>query len=143
MKNDWDRLAEHVHPTVFIANVNCSDEEKLCEQSGIGGYPTIRIYRNGGLAVEDYQGARVFDDLWEFVDRNLALKCKVTESLTTCSEKSLNYLTKLQARDEAAIVKEVTRLSTMLTSKSVSLELRGWVGERLLILQQLVPDADS
>lgn len=41
MKPDWDKLAEESHSSVFIADVNCSNEDKLCQDNGVN----VRIIR--------------------------------------------------------------------------------------------------
>jgi hypothetical protein len=33
MKPDWDKLADEAHPSVFIADVNCSDEADLVKKT--------------------------------------------------------------------------------------------------------------
>ena len=139
MKPDWDRLAEQAHPSVFIADVNCSSEGELCDQVGVGGYPTIKVYRNddsGKLVVEDYQGGRGFDDLMEFVETNLAVKCKVHDASNTCSPKAQDYVSKWKSRDKAKIEKERERLHGM-SKNAMAPDLKGWLRERLEILAQL------
>jgi thiol-disulfide isomerase/thioredoxin len=49
MKPDWDRLAESVHDSVFIADVNCSDEDDLCRENDVSGYPTIMVSKDSLL----------------------------------------------------------------------------------------------
>lgn len=133
MKPDWDKLADEAHQSVFIADVNCSDEEELCTKSGVQGYPTIKVYKDG--KVEDYRGGRGFEELFDFVDSNLASKCDVKQK-ETCSEKAIAYVDKWTAKDAAAIEKEIGRLKGMV-GKSMTQDLKIWLRERLTILEQL------
>lgn len=111
MKPDWDRLAEESHSSVFIADVNCSEEEDLCNENGVSGYPTIKVYKNG--EEEKYSGARTFDHLMAYVDVELASKCDIDDIEKTCDEKSREYINKWKAKDADAITKEFQRLLNM------------------------------
>jgi len=136
MKPAWDELAENVDTSVFIADVNCSDEEDLCQEVGVQGYPTIKVYQDG--EVTDYQGGRSFEDLFEYVDSNLATKCKIDNTAEGCSEKAVKYIGKWKAKDATDVVKEITRLEGMV-GKSMTSDLKGWLRERMNILKQLAP----
>ncbi len=63
MKPDWDRLAEESHPSVFVADVNCGDEEDLCQEVGVQGYPTVKVFRDG--VSSEFKGARTADSIVE------------------------------------------------------------------------------
>lgn len=134
MKPAWDAAAASAHESVFIADVNCSDQEKLCTEVGVQGYPTIKVYKDG--AVTDYQGGRSLEDLTEYVGKELAVKCDIGNLAETCSEKATPYAAKWKVKDAAAIEKEISRLSGM-AGKSMTGELKGWFQERLAILKQL------
>lgn len=134
MKPDWDKLAEEAHSSVFIADINCSDQEELCQKAGVQGYPTIKVYKGDG-SVDDYQGPRSFDGLMEFVDENLAVKCDIASVEATCSDKAPAYVAKWKAKADD-VENEIARLSGML-DKSMTPDLKTWLRERLAILQQL------
>lgn len=136
MKPAWDELADNVDNSVFIADVNCSDEQDVCEEVGVKGYPTIKVYQDG--EVTDYKGGRSFEDLLEYVDNNLAIKCKIDNTAEGCSEKALKYIGKWKAKDKSDVAKELTRLEGMV-GKSMTSELKGWLRERMSILKQMVP----
>jgi thioredoxin-like negative regulator of GroEL len=134
MKPDWDKLAEEAHSSVFIADVNCSDEPELCESNGVAGYPTIKVHKDG--SEDKYNGPRGFEELKEYVDENLAIKCDVNNmTAATCSEKAQTYAAKWKDKSAADVDKEVKRLSGMM-DKSMTRELKTWLRERLNILQQ-------
>jgi thioredoxin-like negative regulator of GroEL len=132
MKPDWDRLAVEAHPSVFIADVNCSDEVELCKDEGIEGYPTIKVYKDG---LEDkYGDARDYDSLRFFVDDKLAQKCDIADAANTCSPKAIKYISKWEG--QVGLKKEIVRLENMAT-KMMTAELRTWLRERIIILKQL------
>ncbi len=160
MKPDWDRLAEEAHSSVFIADVNCGEEENLCKENGVTGYPTIKVYKNG--EEEKYSGQRSFDHLMAYVDVELAAKCDVDDTEKTCDEKAREYVAKWKGKDVDAVSKELQRLISMqgkpmekalkcefwrcfctLFSYSVSYFaqcfLVAWLQERIHILDQLTP----
>jgi thioredoxin-like negative regulator of GroEL len=140
MKPDWDKLADNAHSSVFIADVNCSDQDELCQANQVQGYPTIKVYKDG--AVEDYSGGRGYDDLVEYVDTNLAAKCDVSKVEENCSAKAPAYVAKWKAKDAVDIQKEAQRLSGML-GQSMSKDLKAWLRERISILGQLAPAPDA
>lgn len=41
----WRKVAEALHGVVRVAAVNCEQQQALCQQSGIRGYPTIKAFR--------------------------------------------------------------------------------------------------
>lgn len=136
MKPDWDKLSETVDASVFVADVNCSDEADVCEQVGVKGYPTIKVYQDG--EVSDYSGARNFDALLNYVDENLAVKCKIDNAEVGCSDKAIAYIGKWKSKDAADVTKELQRLEGM-TGKSMAPELQKWLRERIAVLRQIAP----
>lgn len=66
----WDELAEKFigNANVKIAKVDCTlpDNKELCTEQEVDGFPTVFIYKNGGK-VDEYNGSRSLDDLYEFV----------------------------------------------------------------------------
>jgi thioredoxin-like negative regulator of GroEL len=47
MKPAWDEVSAAAHSSVFLADVNCSDNEDLCSTVGVSGYPTIKVLSEG------------------------------------------------------------------------------------------------
>ena len=140
MKPDWDKLAETADSSVFIADVNCSDEADLCEQIGVQGYPTIKVYQDG--QVSDYQGARSLDALVTYVDENLTVKCKIDNTDEGCTEQAVKYIAKWKGKDAAAVTTELRRLEGM-TGKSMAAELQKWQRQRISLLRQMAPPSSS
>ena len=47
------------HPKIKLAQIDCTEDEALCLEHGIRGYPTLKIIRDGdSKSAEDYQGPR-------------------------------------------------------------------------------------
>ncbi|CAF4000520.1 unnamed protein product [Rotaria sordida] len=47
---------------VALAKVDCTVEKQTCSKFGVGGYPTLKIFKNGEVA-EDYNGPREADGI--------------------------------------------------------------------------------
>ncbi|PSC75035.1 domain containing [Micractinium conductrix] len=52
----WRKLAEALHGVVKVGAVNCEQQQALCQQNGIRGYPSMKAFSGGRL--HDYQGDR-------------------------------------------------------------------------------------
>ncbi|GKY96084.1 hypothetical protein MPSEU_000568500 [Mayamaea pseudoterrestris] len=142
MKPDWDQLAAEAHPSVFISDINCSEQEELCSENNVQGYPTIKIYKDG--KVEDYKGGRSLSDLQDFVDAELAIKCDVSDPVGSgCSDKAKAYIHKWSSKSDLAEAakKELDRLSGM-SDSSMKADLKQWLNERMAILRQLMGRCD-
>ncbi|GFT11329.1 thioredoxin domain-containing protein 5 homolog [Nephila pilipes] len=64
----WNDLAIKYasNPKIKIAKVDCTQEEKLCGDHKIAGYPTLYIYRESRFLAE-YHGDRKLENLHSFV----------------------------------------------------------------------------
>ncbi|GJT67788.1 disulfide-isomerase-like protein [Tanacetum coccineum] len=65
-------LASH-DPPVALAKVDANAEEnkELAQQFEIKSYPTLKIFKNGGEVVKDYNGPREADGIVEFLKKQL------------------------------------------------------------------------
>ncbi|KAK0491080.1 protein disulfide isomerase [Armillaria novae-zelandiae] len=52
---------------IKLAKVDCVDQADLCQANGIGGYPTLRVYKNGEHA--DYNGPRKADGIVAYMTK--------------------------------------------------------------------------
>lgn len=57
-----DSLKES-HPSIKLAQVDCTEEADLCQSFDIRGYPTLKVFR--GRSQEDYTGPREADGIAE------------------------------------------------------------------------------
>lgn len=73
MAPTWDELANKFagHAVAKVAKVDCTldDNKELCDEQNVDGFPTVFIYRDG-KKVEEYDGGRTLDDLYEFVNKH-------------------------------------------------------------------------
>lgn len=44
-------------PPIHLAKIDCDAEKDLCQRFNVGGYPTLKIFRNGEVG-KDYEGPR-------------------------------------------------------------------------------------
>lgn len=136
MKPTWDKLAEKVSDTVFIADVNCSDEPKLCNYAKVKSYPTIHAFIDGQKFV--YEGGRSYEELYDYVDEHLAIHCLVDKP-SECDAKSQTFLKKWKAKPVKDVALELDRLDG-LVQRQMTHELKRWMKDRMQILDQLLPE---
>ncbi|CAN3376937.1 hypothetical protein DIURU_001712 [Diutina rugosa] len=55
------------HPNIKLAQIDCTEDEKLCQEHGIRGYPTMKVFR--GEISEDYEGPREADGIMDYMIR--------------------------------------------------------------------------
>mmetsp|Transcript_9145 Transcript_9145/g.13334 ORF Transcript_9145/g.13334 Transcript_9145/m.13334 type:complete len:166 (-) Transcript_9145:19-516(-) len=135
----WDALAEAVNPdgdssSVFIYDVSCADYEDICKEAGILAYSTIRYYIKG--TEHDCSGGLSFETLKEFVKDNFKTKCDIHNIDGTCQEKAKRYAIKWMEKTAKEVSNEIERLKSM-KQKSMTLDLKYWLQERMHILSQL------
>lgn len=139
IKPAWDQLADEVNESVFIADVNCSEEPDLCRINRISGYPTIKVYLDGEVA--PYEGGRSFEEMYDFVYETLAAHC-IIEHPDECDAKSQTYLKKWTGKQADDLLDEIARLDGLM-ERHVTYELKVWMKERKDILRQLLPDEEE
>lgn len=99
-------------------------------------YPTIKYFTaETDEKGDSYSGGRDFDSLKKFVEETLEKKCEVSDP-STCSEKEQKFITKMGDKDQAALTKELTRLTGM-KDKKMKREQKSFLLQRLAILTQL------
>jgi len=143
---DWDTLADKyaASSSVAIVSVDCTADsnEDLCQEYGVQGYPTLKYYKDGNSASEDYNGGRSLDELESFVDETLNKKCIVGSAedmlleTSNCSEKEFKYTEKMRAKTGDEIKAQIDRLDKMKNDK-MKPELKSWLFQRLHILNSL------
>ena len=129
-------------PSVSIASVDCTSDEndELCHQYGVNGYPTLKYFIDGNSMGEDYQGARSLDALEQFANDTLNKKCIVgseEEMAKLCSDKEQQYAKKMMDKTPEEQKAQIERLEKLKDGK-MKPELRTWLFQRLHILKSLV-----
>lgn len=82
---EWAKLE---HNEVVIAEVDCTENKKLCTDVGVRGYPTLKHGDPSDL--QDYKGGRTYDALNEFL-QTLGPPCDI-DTREHCSDKQLERL---------------------------------------------------
>lgn len=66
MAGAWEELADSSTGDIVIAEVDCTVETGLCSEHGVQGYPTLKLFSQGGETTE-YTGGRSINPLKHFV----------------------------------------------------------------------------
>jgi len=140
MKPAWDSLSETYEgsSSVVIADVDCTTDggKPVCEEYGVRGYPTIKYFTpDTPKTGEDYNGGRTLEALKKFAEDTLDKKCTIAEP-ADCDEKEVEYIAKMQAKEEGSAAKELMRLEGM-KGGSMKPEMKGWLNKRISILKQM------
>jgi len=115
MKPAWDKLMTEFadSPTALVADVDCTAAGKeLCTKVGVKGYPTIKHGDPNNL--EDYQGGRDYDALFEFASENLGPSCGPA-NMDLCSDEKKKEIEEIQAMGEESIDSKVTELEKQIS----------------------------
>ena len=82
---EWAKLK---HDEVVVAEVDCTQNKKLCADVGVRGYPTLKHGDPSDL--QDYKGERTYDALNQFL-LTLGPPCDI-DTRKHCSDKQLERL---------------------------------------------------
>lgn len=102
LKPDYEEAAKVLHATkdnVKLARVDCTTQEKLCTQYGVGGYPTLKFFKNGELA-GDFSGSRDKDGIIRFMNQRSEPVSKTIDS----SEKLKELLESQSALHQPVVI---------------------------------------
>lgn len=70
----WEQLGKKFfgNDNVNIVKVDCTLDasKELCNEEKVDGFPSLYLYRNGHK-VDEYNGSRNLDDLYDYVIKNL------------------------------------------------------------------------
>eukprot|EP00296_Roombia_truncata_P000355 JP436023.1.p2 GENE.JP436023.1~~JP436023.1.p2 ORF type:complete len:141 (-),score=65.38 JP436023.1:447-869(-) len=139
MKADWEALGtEFEGSSVVVGDVDCTDQQDLCQTHGVQGYPTIKYYADGDREGKPYQSGRDLASLKKFTEETLQVQCDV-KSEENCSEKEIKFIGNFKAKTAEQRKAEITRLNGMKTG-SMKPDLKKWLVQRLNILAQLTKD---
>ncbi|KAF4386258.1 hypothetical protein G4B88_003475 [Cannabis sativa] len=63
-------LSSH-DPSVVLAKIDCTEEanKEVASEHDIKGFPTLKIFRNGGKNVQEYKGPREADGIVEYLKK--------------------------------------------------------------------------
>lgn len=66
---EWTELAKNLKGKLNVGEVNCEELGGLCKKEKILGYPTIKLYHNGGQV--EYMGPRTVEGMQDFAEKTL------------------------------------------------------------------------
>lgn len=74
----YDKLAtELLGRGVTIAKVDCTVEKQLMQDHGVRGFPTLKLFKDGGKTVVDYRQARDVASFTAFLEKEVVLGAAV------------------------------------------------------------------
>jgi protein disulfide-isomerase A1 len=82
MAGDYSKAATALRGKAVLADVDATVEESLAKRYNIEGFPTLKLFQNGGEVI-DYTGDRDYDSMVKFIE---GAKKPAYESVATASE---------------------------------------------------------
>jgi thioredoxin-like negative regulator of GroEL len=117
MKPDWDKLGDKYadSDSVTIADVDCTDKkgESLCGKYGVKGYPTVKYKLADEKSFKDYQGAREFGPLKDFVDKTFKKPCDI-KTKKGCAPNEVEFIDKWADKSAEEVAEERANRDTEL-----------------------------
>ncbi|CAO1625381.1 unnamed protein product [Parajaminaea phylloscopi] len=86
---------------VKLAKVDCTTQEKICADHEIGGYPTLKVFRNGSPS--EYTGTRKADGIISYMQK---------QSLPAVSTVTASNLTDFKSKDRVVAVAYLSEADT-------------------------------
>jgi len=94
---EYEKAADELKGVIAIAKMNADEENNrpVAARYGIKGFPTLKVFRNGGETVSDYEGERTAEAMVSF------LKKQNRPAVTTLSSEDVS---KFATEDKVVIV---------------------------------------
>lgn len=73
-------ILKETHPGIKLAQVDCTEEEDLCRNFGIKGYPTLKVLR-GKENIDDYEGSREASGIVDYMIKQSLPAVQVAETV--------------------------------------------------------------
>ncbi|RRT54797.1 hypothetical protein B296_00012935 [Ensete ventricosum] len=105
-------------PPIALAKIDCNEDvnKEIASKYEIRGFPTLKIFRNGGEDIQEYKGPREADGIVEYLSKQVgpaSTEIKSTEdSLMHSSADGVNICVTLQDFQADAIEKFIESEST-------------------------------
>jgi thiol-disulfide isomerase/thioredoxin len=98
MAPTWEELADEWkdHKVGLIAEVDCTQEEELCEEYGVQGFPTLLW--GDPLTPEPYEGQRSYEALSTFAKEHISEPYCSIYNKDVCSEEEKSTIEDLQKK---------------------------------------------
>jgi len=119
--------------SVIIADVDCTagDNQRLCQQNGVKGYPTLKYFIQGKR--KDYNGGRDFDALDRHIQKEMGPPpppCDVKKLKKTCSRREIKFIQGFDDMD--AVEEELGKLQEQKKAKEAGGKSK-WLGKAWLL----------
>jgi Thioredoxin len=94
----WEQLASDYEksPTTLIAQVDCTDEEDLCSEFDVEGFPTLLYGDVSDMNV--YEGDHDYESLKEFAEENLTTEICSIHYEGACSKAEKDAIAELRKK---------------------------------------------
>lgn len=65
---NFAQAADELEPkNIKLAQIDCTDNQELCQEQGIKGYPTLKVFRGSESTPTDYEGPRSSDGIVKYM----------------------------------------------------------------------------
>lgn len=64
---EYEKAATELKDSIPLAKVDCTENEKLCQDQGVQGFPTLKVFRNGEAS--EYKGSRKQDGIVSYMKK--------------------------------------------------------------------------
>jgi len=112
MKPDWDKLGNAFADSdaVTIVDVDCTAPggDAVCGKHGVRGYPTIKYKLAGEKGLKDFQGAREYGPLKEFVEKTFKKPCD-WKTGKGCAANEKEFIEKWKDKSAAEVKEEMDK----------------------------------
>eukprot|EP00588_Corethron_pennatum_P009393 CAMPEP_0194278714 /NCGR_PEP_ID=MMETSP0169-20130528/11909_1 /TAXON_ID=218684 /ORGANISM="Corethron pennatum, Strain L29A3" /LENGTH=153 /DNA_ID=CAMNT_0039022971 /DNA_START=220 /DNA_END=681 /DNA_ORIENTATION=+ len=107
------------NPTVLVGEIDCDDENDLCEDHDIEGFPTIKW--GSPDALNDYNLDMETDDMVKFV-KNMKPQCSIS-NIDLCDDEKKAFIESMSALSFEEINEKVTDIEKQIKGMEDDFEL--------------------
>jgi len=112
MKPDWDKLGSAFAESdaVTIVDVDCTAPggDQVCGKHGVRGYPTVKYKLADDKGLKDYNGAREYGPLKEFVEKTFKKPCD-WKTGSGCAPNEKEFIAKWSDKSAAEVKEELDK----------------------------------
>jgi hypothetical protein len=140
MKPAWDELMTEWEnsPIAVVADVDCTAAgEKLCNDVGVRGYPTIKYGDPNDL--QDYNGGRDLDSLKKFASENLGPVCSPA-NIDACAADTQAQMKKFVKFDIDELDEQITELEKKVKAEEAKYEQKEQDAQKMLKKAKVAKD---
>ncbi|CAL6088319.1 Protein_disulfide isomerase PDI3 [Hexamita inflata] len=125
--DDMDQLA------VTIAQVDCTQNNVLCQQHGIGAYPTLVLFRSG-QRIAEFGGDRTYEQMDKWIRQTLGMKQKESDPEQDPIDATMNF-TQVVAQGHSMVKFFAPWCSHCVQMKPAYAKLAGKFNDRVKVIE--------